>query len=231
MTELKHHGVKGMHWGVHKEEDAGSSASGVNVEPGIHKDTRDAAVKVSGLVRDRYGYDVKNIKVLDKKHPLYDPQIAAFVEDTQNTGGRSEGTIFVNPRDSSKNFKRAEKYGWHAPGTANPTGLITHETSHSLFHSQQVITKTSSGEQKVTGGHIEARNKALEVAQRAAKRDGQTIWDTSGYARSAGDRGELEAELFSQYHWATNPAKFVREWGETLHKEMGVDPTPFREMR
>lgn len=231
-SDVVHYGVKGMHWGVRKnrEVSAGSSSS-LNVEPGLHKSTVVAAQEVSSLMGDRYGYEIKNVKVLDKRHPQYDPSYMAFVEDNKHFGGKNDATIFVSPRNMTRNLRAAERAGWNAMGTGNMKGLLTHESAHSLFHSDQVVTTTASGKQKVTGGNIEARDKAFKAAMKAAAQDGVTIWDSSGYARAAGVREELEAELFSQYHWATNPPRFVEVWGKSLHQEMGVDPTPFKEVK
>lgn len=230
---LVHHGVKGMHWGVRKDRSGGvhpMSAHTVNVEAGIHSTTHEAAVDVANKIHERYGFDINSVKVLDERHTHYDPDFLAFVEDKHLSGGR-QGTIFVAPRDMTKDLKEAEHDGWNAPGTGNPRGLLTHESAHSLFHSDQNVKVTAFGGQKITGGYIKARDKALAAAQKAAKQDRTNIWMTSGYARHSGYREELEAELFSQYHWMTNPPRFVVEWGKTLHKELGVDPTPFKEVK
>lgn len=229
---LKHHGVKGMKWGVRNNQEGGfrSETSSVNIEPGLHKDTAEAARQVSGLIRNRYGYNIKNVKILDKNHQHYDPDFLAFVEDNKLAGGRNEATIFVQSKNMNKILKEAETDGWNAPGTGNTKGLLTHESAHSLFHSDQTVSVGLLGGQKVKGGNIKARDKALKAASKTARLDGQSIWDSSGYARTAGVREELEAELFSQYHWATDPPNFVEAWGKTLHQELGVDPTPFKEV-
>lgn len=230
---LAHYGVKGMKWGVRKAEDGGfrSESSAINIESGFHKKTHDAALEVASLMRDRYGYNIKNVKILDERHKHYQPEYMAFVEDNKLAGGRNEGTIFVQARDMTKELKEAESDGWNALGTGNTRGLLTHESAHSLFHSDQKVSVGLLGGQKVKGGDIKARDKALKVADKIARQDGQSIWDSSGYARAAGVREELEAEFFSQYHWATDPPRFVQEWGKTLHREMGIDSTPFKEVK
>lgn len=231
MTELVHYGVKGMHWGVRKGDDGihRLQAPTVQIEPGINNGTAKAAVEVTGLMRDRYGYSISNVKRIENS-PHFNGTDIAFVENNQRTGGHNDGTIFVQSRDLTKIMKDAEP-DWNAPGTGNVKGLLTHESSHALFHSNQVVKTGALGGQKVSGGNIKARNKALKAAEKAAARDGQTIWDTSGYARTALIREELEAELFSQYHWGTNPPNFVKVWGKTLHQEMGIDPTPFKDVK
>lgn len=229
--DLTHYGVKGMHWGVRKadESGSGSQSSAINVEAGINSRTSQAALEVSGLMKDRYGYDIKNVKRIENS-PNFNGTDIAFVENNRLASGRNDGTIFVQSRDLTKIMKSAEP-DWNAPGTGNVKGLLTHESAHALFHSNQEIKTSLLGGQKVAGGDIKARDKALRAAEKAAARDGQTVWDSSGYARTALERGELEAELFSQYHWATDPPNFVKVWGETLHREMGIDSTPFKEVK
>jgi hypothetical protein len=109
--------------------------------------------------------------------------------------------------------------------------FLTHESAHYVFHADQKVSKGLLGGPKITGGEIKARDAAMKAAFKAAKQDGASIWGTSEYAQQAGNREELEAELFSQYRWATNPERFVQEWGKTLHQELGLDPTPFKEVK
>lgn len=229
--DLVHYGVKGMHWGVRKADEgsSGSRSSAVLVEPGVNERTAKAAIEVAGLMKDRYGYEIKNVNRIENS-PHFNGTDIAFVENNQLAGGHNDGTIFIQSRDLTKIMKDAEP-DWNAPGTGNVKGLLTHESSHALFHSNQEFKKGVLGGEKIVGGNIKARDKALRVAEKVAARDGQTIWDSSGYARTVLDRGELEAELFSQYHWATDPPNFVKAWGETLHHEMGIDPTPFKEVK
>lgn len=228
-NELVHYGVKGMKWGVHKSDESSkyrAQTATLNFEPGFHSSTKEAATEVSSLMRDRYGLDLKNIKVLGPGNSEY-PGTAAYVEKNDGT---NEGTVYIQAHDLRKQLKQTEEIGWMAPGTGNTKGLLTHESAHSLFHADQKV-KPGFLAPKITGGHIEARDKALKAALKVAKKDGVSIWSLSGYASNAGVRGELEGELFSQYHWATNPPRFVTEWGKTLHKELGVEPTPFKEVK
>lgn len=232
--ELIHYGVKGMKWGVRHDPDSGAlrTQSGIVVEPGIHSGTKDAAVQVSGLMRDRYGLNLRNVKTIGPGHPEY-PDTMAFVEPNFNNAnnGRNEGNIFIQAQDLTGKLRVNEKNGWLAPGCGNTKALLTHESSHSLFHANQSVKVGLLGNVKVKGGNIEARDKAFRAAAKAAHRDGVSIWSTSGYASTAGVREELEGELFSRYHWGTDPPRFVEVWGQTLHKELGVDPTPFKEVK
>jgi hypothetical protein len=232
LTELIHYGVKGMHWGVRHDPERGSIARSqtgtVEFEPGFHKSTVDAVNKVSGLMESRYGYSIKKVKVLGPKEPEY-PGTAAFVELSGFMGKRNEQIAYVQSKDLRKQLKHSEDSGWYGPGSGTPEALITHESSHSMFHANQTIKNGFAG-QKVIGGNMEARDKAMRAAFKEAKKEGRSVWSVSGYAKSAQVREELEAELFSQYHWGTNPPDFVVAWGKTLHKELGVDPTPFKEV-
>jgi hypothetical protein len=234
-SELIHYGVKGMKWGVHKEEETFSRAPAkpMEVDPRVHNSTRDGAIETSRLMNDRYGYSLGAVKVLDKNHPHYEEgkNALAFVENNQKTGGSNDGTVFVQGRDMRRELKESADEGWTADGTGTVQGLITHESAHAMMHSNLTITTNSRGKQKVTGEHTKARDKAWAVAERVGRQDGYSVWDVSDYARTSMERGEIEAELFSTYHWGTNPPRFVQEWGKALHKEMGVDPTPFKEVK
>lgn len=231
MTELVHYGVKGMHWGVRKSDDSVHrfQASTIQIDPGIHSSTKKAAAEVSSLIASRYGFEIKNVKTIGPGNPEY-PGTLAYVEDNKTGKNRNQGTIFVQAKDLTARTKHLEDIGWLGPGTGNIKAVMTHESAHSLFHADQKVGVGLLGP-KVKGGNIKARDKALRAAYKAAKQEGKTFEDTSGYAATAGVREELEAELFSQYHWSPNPPNYVKVWGQTLHQGMGVDPTPFREVK
>jgi hypothetical protein len=150
-------------------------------------------------------------------------------------GSRGEGgVIHVATKDLDKNLKHCEHIGWLAKGCGHTKAFLTHESAHALFHTEDKV-KQGFLAPKLVGSNIQARDKALKVAVKAAKKDGiprhEFVSKVSGYAQSAGLRQELEAELFAQYHWSPNPPRFVQEWGKSLHSELGVDDTPFRERR
>lgn len=226
---LVHYGVKGMHWGVRKDRESvyRLQTSGLAIDSEIHKETKAAAVEVSKLIGDRYGYSIKNVKTLGPDNPQF-PEALAYVENNKAHGGGNDGTIFVQSSNLSGVMKGIEDIGWMVPGTANVRGLMTHETAHSIFHADQKVVAGLFGP-KIKGGNIDARDKALKAAAKVAQQEGHRIFDISGYAHTAGSRAELEAELFAQYHWADDPPRLVEEWGKTLHKELGLDPTPFKE--
>jgi hypothetical protein len=231
---LEHHGVKGMHWGVRKDRGSGegiyrSQLASVEIDPTINKSTQAAAKQVADLMRSRYGYDIKQIKAITPDNPEYAMGTAAYVENNSIHGGRSQGTIFVRTTDLSKDLKHGEETGWVAPGTGNVKAMLTHESAHALFHSEESLKPGFLGP-KVVGGHIEERTNALKAAIKVANQTGVSIWSTSDYAATAGVRQELEAELFAQYHWADNPAPFVVAYGKTLSEGLGVDATPFKDV-
>lgn len=226
---LAHHGVLGMHWGV-RHDRVGvyrEKLAEVQIDPGINKNTKDAAKEVSNFMRDRYGLNIKSVKAITPDNPEY-PATAAYVENNSVYGGRSEGTIFVQSRDLSKVLKAGEETGWVAPGTGNIKAMMTHESFHAAFHSNESVRPGLLGP-KVVGGHRKERDDALKAAIKVARKSGVSMWSTSGYAAASGVREELEAELFTQYNWADNPEPFVIAYGKTLNGELGVDPTPFKD--
>jgi len=229
--KVVHYGVKGMHWGVRKEDEGTNrfTSGGLAMDSGFNKKTRDAAVEVTNLIRDRYGYDINTVKTIGPDHPEY-PGTLAYVENVNLVKGAVHGTIFMQKKDFTPVLSEAESSGWMAPGTANTRALLTHESAHSVFHSDQKPVNGFLGPKRV-GSKVKALDKALKAAAKVARRDGVSVLDISGYARTSGSLGELEAELFSNYHWGSNPPPYVKAWGEALHQELGVDPTPFKEVR
>lgn len=230
---LVHFGVKGMKWGVRKDNETGGhrlQTDGPKIDATLHPSNKTAAKEVASLINKRYGFEITEIKDLKVGNPQeYAYGTVGFV---QSTPGQRGGVVFVKPEDNRKDLKGAEESGWFAEGTGNVRAFITHESGHAMFHAEQQI-KSGFFKTKVVGGNIDAREAALKAATQEAKRQGipphETISRVSGYAAASGSREELEAELFSQYHWSPNPPSFVKVWGQTLHQEMGVDGTPFRE--
>jgi hypothetical protein len=169
------------------------------------------------------------VKTIPKSSPEYDRGTIGYVE---NTPGQIGGVIHISNSDLRSSLKNAEEIGWVGAGNGTLQSFLTHESAHAIFHAEQQV-KTGLLGPKVVGGNIKARDKALSAAVKEAKKEGIPAHlfasRVSNYAATSGMREELEGELFSQYHWGTNPPKFVQVWGETLHKELGIDGTPFRE--
>jgi 2'-5' RNA ligase len=221
---LSHHGIKGMHWGVRKEQNGSSQVMPmtIKVEPGISKSTKEAAISVGTLMHERYGQNINNVKILGPGNPEY-PDSLAYIDRAPKD---KKGTFFIQKKDLTSKMAQLKKTGWMAPETSNVRGLLTHESGHLLLHADEQVKNGFFGP-KTTGEHAKASKAALRAAMKQATKDGENILNLSGYAGHAQSREEVEAELFSQYHWVKNPPKYVTVWGETLHKELGVDPTPF----
>lgn len=231
--ELVHYGVKGMHWGIRKADESSGNphpvGSGPKIDPKVHPASQEAARQVAALIQERYGYTVKEVKSFGPGHPEYEHGTLGYVQNTGNS--KPEGDIYLSVDDPRRKMKASEKVGWVAKGCGNPTAFLTHESAHAIFHSREKYDSKGN----VVGGNREARTKAAEAMIKEAERSGipehMLLGRISGYAATSGTREEIEAELFSQYHWSTNPPSYVKVWGETLHKEMGIDGTPFRETR
>lgn len=229
--ELVHHGVKGMHWGVRKDDDVAGrfqpAATGLKMDPKVHPASQESAREVSRLIQERYGYTIREVKSIGPGHPEYARGTLGFVEN--NGKSKPEGDIYISIDDVRPGMKRSEKAGWVAKGCGTPTALLTHEAGHAIFHSREKYDKQGN----IVGGSREARIKAGEAMFAEMDRlripDHKLLRKISGYAAASGTREEIEAELFSQYHWHPNPPSFVKVWGKTLHNEMGIDGTPFRE--
>lgn len=242
LDELQHFGVKGMRWGVRKDQPTGGfrlQSSNIAIDSGLHPSTKKAGADVAKLMGSRYGFQITQVKTLGPGHSEYTPGNKGTMAFVEHTPGKSGGVIYVKAVDLRKPTATAEKNGFFAPGTGTPTGLFTHESAHALFHaSQDRKVSVWTGKVKTTSEHQAALDKSMKEAFKAAKQDGVPMdahglnfaSSVSGYARHAMVHEEIEAELFSQYHWNPNPPRFVKVWGETLHQELGVDATPFREV-
>lgn len=240
MSELAHYGTKGMKWGVRNDRDAGGyrfQAAELRVDPTLHPSTKAAGKEVASLIQERYNFHVTDLKAIGPGHPEYENGTLGYVElNVNNASSKSregKGVIYASQEDPSKALKLSEDMGWVGEDCGTTRAFLTHEAAHAIFHAPQQV-KTGLLGSKVVGGDMKARDKALNAALRASERDGDSrplTTKLSGYAEASGMREEVEAELFSQYHWNPNPPSFVKVWGETLHQELGIDGTPFRERR
>jgi hypothetical protein len=232
---LVHHGVKGMKWGVRNDSKTSgfSLRSGeLEVDPTLHQSTKIAAKEVASMIQERYGFRVNKIIGFGPDNPEFAAGTLGYVKYDPSL--KNEGDIYTSKLDMRKTLKGAEEIGWYGKGSGNLYGLFTHESAHAIFHSPEKLKPGFLGP-KLVGGNAEARDKALKASVKVAKKSGISLYEfsnnVSGYAGMDGMKQETEAELFSQYHWNPNPPAFVKTWGETLHREMGIDGTPFREKR
>jgi hypothetical protein len=240
---LAHYGVKGMKWGVRKDRETGGDdkfrfqgpTSGVYIDSALHKETKEGAADVASLISDRYGFHINEVLSIGPGHPEYEMGTVGYVQ--LGSGSANTGSMVISQGHLAPRLQNSVDIGWTKPAVDGKEihGLLTHESAHAMFHAQVKTVKVGMfGGYKQVGGHIEARNVALGVALREADSMGIRMQDfmsnISGYARAAGIREEAEAEMFMQYHWHADPPRFVKAWGESLHREMGLDPTPFKDM-
>lgn len=235
---LSHYGVRGMQWGHRKSiETTGNlrfqgPPTTVNIDHNLHADTKAASKEVASLIAQRYKFNITDVKSIGPGHPEYEAGTMGYVK--LGSGKVNEGTIFVSKDHLRPMLKASEDMGWLGKDCGTEQSFLTHETAHAIFHAPVRNVQGLLGVRQV-GGNIDARNIAMHEAIKASLKEGipehQFLDRISGYASTAGIREEAEAEMFSQYHWGSNSPNFVKVWGETLHREMGVDPTPFKEMR
>lgn len=235
--ELTHYGVKGMKWGVRNDSETSKhrfQAGETIVDSALHQSSQTAGKEIASLIGKRYNFHISEIKAIGPGHREYDMGTAGYVE-VNNKSGKSNRVIYVSQDDLRGVMKNAEETGWTAKDCGTVSSFLTHESAHAIFHAPQQQVKTGFLKSKTVGGNIEARDKAITAAIQQAAKDGipghKFTSVISGYSKSSGTREEAEAEMFSQYHWSSNPPKFVKVWGETLHQELGIDGTPFRESR
>lgn len=228
---LEHFGIKGMHWGIRKaEESVKRVPSGLKIDASVHPSSHNAAIEVSNFMNDRYAFNITKVKSFVPGDYGFTHGHMANVETTP---GRREGVINIHPGDLRDTLKYAEKIGWSGKECGTPKGLLMHESAHAFFHAD--LEKMIVGDQRVMawGGNSKALETAMQASLKEADRRGIPPKDftkaLSGYAHKANVQEEVEAELFAQYHLSPNPPSFVKVWGQTLHKELGLDATPMRE--
>lgn len=227
--ELVHYGVKGMHWGVRKDEQtvARFKGAGPQVDSALHESTKASAIQVSSLVGDRYDFRIRKVIAMGPGHPEYEAGTMGYVAITGKQ--KREGDIRVTVDDTRPALKKCEEVKWVGKGCGTTEAFLTHEAAHAIFHAPQRHDKNG----QIVGGNFPERMTAMKAAIAQADKDripeSKFLSSISGYAQHGTNREEVEAELFSQYHWGTNPPEFVKVWGQTLHNELGIDGTPFRE--
>lgn len=235
---LAHYGVKGMKWGVRKDDEYGDKLrfhgpeQGPSISHELHDDTKVASKEVVDLIGQRYGFNIKEVVAMGPGHPEYEAGTMGYVQ--LGSGKANEGTIFVSTDDLKPALKASEDMGWLGKDCGHAQSFLTHEAAHAIFHAPVRNVQGFFGVKQV-GGNLDARNVAIQAAIKESLREGIPehlfLERLSGYAAASGSREEAEAEMFSQYHWGSDSPNYVKVWGETLHREMGLDSTPFKEMR
>jgi 2'-5' RNA ligase len=158
---------------------------------------------VNEQFHDRYGFSIGNAEPLS-------PNSRAFAQVTGST-------LLFNPKQLRDGpLIRAERDGWLAPGTGKVEGAMTHELGHLLLHGNYGPGAGGKGQTAMIKAKVAARNA------------GMTTGVVSRYGQ--GSRIEADAELFAHYHWGgAKREPWVVAWGETYHRELGLDATPFSE--
>jgi 2'-5' RNA ligase len=130
---------------------------------------------------------------------------------------------FTEPGGIDARLQRAVGDGLLVPGDGRVEGVVAHEGAHLLLHHP-------GRSDKVKLAHIQAH-----AAARRAGRPPEWEGELSTYATTPGPEGlfqEADAELFASYHWGGPTRRpWVRAWGETFHRELGIDPTPLSATR
>jgi hypothetical protein len=181
-------------------------------------DIRDNIIKANNLFGERYGMrmsiaeNVGTLFQLGARNKLDPTRVKAYIRDGTYLG--------LNPRQlKASALARDETVGWVAPGTGNLVGLLTHEFGHYFLDSWHGrVYYTGAQKQRVSMA-------AAQAARDAGAPPGALGSSVSRYAQT--DKHEAEAELFAFYHMGgSKRPNWVIQWGETLHREMGLDPTP-----
>lgn len=195
--------------GTHLMTDADLTSVGLK-DPEMRK----RVLKINKLFAERYGHGlpaVENVKFIEQ-----------YGRDTSGTIAyiRNDRFLGLNPKKiSNMQLEYNEKIGWFAPGTGNIEGVLVHEYGHALLQSTYGrLYYTGAAAQRISLN-------ATRAARDAGMPPGVPGLSVSKYSHT--DRYEAEAELFAFYHMggAKRP-NWVIKWGETLHHEMGLDPTP-----
>jgi hypothetical protein len=196
--------------GKHNQQTHGHENAGTDLTPELRKhlppEDAERVGRLLGVLSDRYGVG------FDKVGPIPPSRIDQDIADTYGSKLRVNRRLL-----SDRVLAKAERQGWLAPGSGTVEGLITHEYAHRL------LDDGSHGKASLaTTAQTRARLRADAVG---APRP-QAVSD---YAKSNG--AEVTAELFANYHFGGDRrAPWVVTWGETLHQELGVDPTPLSEV-
>lgn len=130
-------------------------------------------------------------------------------------GNRLTGlTLHVNKNVTNSMLSRAERVGWLAKGTGSHQGAVLHAYGTALMSHGAGIYPM----RRVAAAKMKARVAAFKAGS------GPTL-STSKLTRR--DSSFTNGQLFAHYHLGgSDRPKWVTAWGETFHRELGLDPTP-----
>lgn len=244
--ELVHFGVKGMRWGIRKEDLVTSSRSSKKMNvAGSEKFSKENAVSMNNFatkLAKSYGYKVDEFVPLSKKEEK--KGYLAYVDVS-----RKDNKHVIHVSNDPK-FKETlldlQKKGWLVPTTPSKAieANLTHEASHAIFHTSEVSGRvfkkytpelmessrenawTKAKAQALKDGDIKPRTLAQKLTLRNIP-ETEMAKKLSQYAEKSLFLEETEAEMFAAYHWSPNPPKFVDTFVTSVHKDIGKDIAPF----
>jgi 2'-5' RNA ligase len=230
---LEHHGVKGMKWGVRNTTSTTLGRTTAHKVEGLEHYTPEVgqAIKTVSQKMGR-GYNLR----IDEVVPLSEKEDQKFLGYVRiKNKGANAIHLSTDPK-LKKTLAGFEKEGWFTASNGNNVeSLLTHESAHALLH-------VRNGSGKPIGEQI--RKDAWQKVADQALADG-TIKKRTGFSRLTGDMyrdvagnvsdyakssffiEEIEAEMFTSYHWAKNPPKFVDTYMKEVNTAMGKPVQPF----
>lgn len=197
--------------------------SAIKINPGL----TDQIQQVNDLFARRYGVSfdtVEHSSTYAKEEPETKIHKNAIAYVRNRFGVM---TLGLNPKISQGMFKKAEKIGLWPPGTGHVQSLMTHEFAHALLQGDGLVSLWQR-DSSTLGKALKTAKEAARAANMPPPGKGIGVGEVSTYAKE--NNREAEAELFAFYHWGgSKRPPWVVVWGETLHRELGLDPTPITE--
>ena len=173
---------------------------------GLDPDTAWRINVVTAALGDRYGPRISHAEWM----PLgTDPDVIAGMDD--------KGTLYVNPfKLNERTLVRAVAKGNTAHGDDTIEGVITHEYGHRLLKGP-VLPRLVA----------DAKADAWEAAYANGYSDEAPVIAAELSRYAASDPDELEAEMFSNYHFGGDDRPpWVIAWGKELDYRLGLGHPP-----
>lgn len=246
---LAHFGVLGMRWGHHKLELM--TPDSTHIEPRIPGSdhfppvTADAVNAVNKKLTESYGFSLTHVVPMT---PREGTNTMAYVHLRARAGVH---VLHVQPGEGlAATAKELSDKGWLAPSGDHPVeALFAHESAHAMLH-QATMPEPRIRDLFIAPvphqPYLKARGKAWDAAKKQAIADGdaeqphglkrlykpsvvtQMASKVSGYAHYSYFSQEIEAEMFSTYHYGPNPPRFVDAWMKEMHQQgFGKEVPPF----